>query len=215
MTLRLRRILLCAVLAYSLGGGGLSFSLPLTECPPGTTLSDGLCHFFSHTEFITMIQGVQGPEWHFTGAYAGQLAVFLLPGRPWMSTYNPDLGWSLYPPSTVCTWAGVCDGSYMIAQSSEFSGVANWFEWIPSSTFVSFAPIDPGGGGPDPEPTPEPAVQGSTVSVVYISTAVLAQMSNALNPGIWKNFTGGDLSFWFGLAVGFAAIWGFKAGGMS
>lgn len=51
---------------------------------------------------------------------------------------------------------------------------------------------------------------GSTITIVAISTDVVA----ALTPGILKEFTGGDLSFAFGVILGLVTIWGFKAGGM-
>lgn len=50
----------------------------------------------------------------------------------------------------------------------------------------------------------------STMTIVSLSTQAAADF----NPGIWKNFTGGDLSFWFGTLVGFVILWGFKAGGL-
>jgi len=49
----------------------------------------------------------------------------------------------------------------------------------------------------------------STFTLVDVSTTAV----DLLTPGIWKYFTGGDMSFIFGLFVGFAVIAGYKAGG--
>jgi len=51
---------------------------------------------------------------------------------------------------------------------------------------------------------------GGDVNIVSVSTTVVT----ALNPGIWKEFTSGDISFWFGVLLACVVIAGFKAGGM-
>lgn len=61
-----------------------------------------------------------------------------------------------------------------------------------------------------PSTAPIVGVYGTTVTIVGISTDVIS----ALTPGIFKDFTGGDLSFWFGVLLGCATIWGFKAGSL-
>jgi len=54
------------------------------------------------------------------------------------------------------------------------------------------------------------SMQFSTFTLVDISTTAAA----AMTPGIFKYFTIGDLSFFFGVLMGLVVIWGFKAGGM-
>ena len=58
------------------------------------------------------------------------------------------------------------------------------------------------------EPEEPVLLPGTTVYIVGITTQASADM----NPGIWKEFTGGDLSFWFGVLVGCVILAGWKVG---
>jgi len=65
-----------------------------------------------------------------------------------------------------------------------------------------------------------PDIIQSTTGVITmnISSFTLVDVSTtaamALTPGIFKYFTIGDVSFWFGVIMALVVIWGFKAGGL-
>ena len=48
----------------------------------------------------------------------------------------------------------------------------------------------------------------SSMTIVSVSTQAAAD----LTPGIFKEFTVGDLSFWMGVIMGLVVVWGYKAG---
>lgn len=59
------------------------------------------------------------------------------------------------------------------------------------------------------EDVSEGDTMSSSVTLVNVST----EAAKLLNPGPWGDFTIGDISFWFGVMVGFAVIMGYKSGG--
>jgi len=55
---------------------------------------------------------------------------------------------------------------------------------------------------------------GTTVMSSFTLVEVSTTAAEMLTPGIFKNFTVGDLSFIFGVILGLVVVWGYRAGGL-
>lgn len=221
-TKALKRLVVSALLAMCLVRGADLFALEfVTNCTPSAqTTTAGSASNLSDNNVST---------WWFTNSSLPQWILLSCPSASRVTRYKFNVMDTPYNP-TSWTFSGSNDGeSYTTLDSkSGYTFVAGPGEYetfdIQNTSEYSYYRLNATAYNGSTfgcseyqvyrdtssiQPPIPPEVYSSTgVYITGISTTVIA----ALTPGIFKDFTGGDLSFFYGVIMSFAVLLGFKAG---